>query len=492
MKPLIIAPGSYAHTFGLNAPMRNVNVYAERMEGVGRKAFVQRGAPGMKSFCDPTASVQPGAAGQNCRGMTNFNGTTYGVIGQYLIAIDSAGTPTEPFAGIAIPGTGPVSFAENRAPELFICTSGQDMIITGGSLGQATGDNMPDFSDVIEIDGRLLGIPASPASGEAGRVYYSNADAFTSFESTGFFNAESDPDGSSALLRIGRLVIVFGTDTVEAFYSTGDTTPFQRHADGIRGVGIAATGSRASIAGADANYGFFLAKSKQARLSVQMISESGQLARISTNALEETMDGFTTYSDAEGYVYSEKGHTFYILKFPTEKRCFAYDLATNLWHDRQSGTKEVAGWDGRFTHVAHDKVLVGAEDGKIYELDHDTHTDRGNTRLRQCMAMAQASGGFHNSMSAIFVECKTGVTPASATTESKLMLEWSKNGGESWHADTRYKGIGLKGQRLRDNGVKWAGFGEFTGSFVAKVQMTDPGELYIKDIFGDGAPGASV
>jgi hypothetical protein len=39
--------------------------------------------------------------------------------------------------------------------------------------------------------------------------------------------------------------------------------------------------------------------------------------RISTHALENEFRSYATVADAQGYVYQQNGHTFYVLTFPT-------------------------------------------------------------------------------------------------------------------------------------------------------------------------------
>ena len=45
---------------------------------------------------------------------------------------------------------------------------------------------------------------------------------------------------------------------------------------------------------------------------------------------------YSTVSDAFAYIYTEAGHEFYVLTFPTGDATWVYDLTTGFWHQRAS------------------------------------------------------------------------------------------------------------------------------------------------------------
>ncbi len=103
--------------------------------------------------------------------------------------------------------------------------------------------------------------------------------------------------------------------------------------------------------------------------------------RISTFAIENAIQGYAVTSDAVAYTYSQAGHEFYVLTFPTADVTWVYDLATQLWHRRA--------WRDPATGLYHrhrsncaavfgDAVLVGDyANGKVYELSQTVYTDAG-------------------------------------------------------------------------------------------------------------------
>ena len=44
----------------------------------------------------------------------------------------------------------------------------------------------------------------------------------------------------------------------------------------------------------------------------------------------------STIADAIGFTYTQRGHKFYVLTFPTGGLTLVYDIAQGLWHERQS------------------------------------------------------------------------------------------------------------------------------------------------------------
>ncbi len=213
--------------------------------------------------------------------------------------------------------------------------------------------------------------------------------------------------------------------------------------------------------------------------------QGSSVQRISNNAIDRIL-GENTYSDAIGFAYSQEGHDFYNLVLPTAKRTFSYDVPVNAWHERQSGVKEVAAWDARQCIVAHDKVLVGhVSDGKIYELDFDTHTDAGKKRLAMFPSEMQSSGEYLNRLDQILLDMEVGVGASGATVEPQIIMELSKDGGKTWGPE-RWRGIGFSGDY--DRTVKWTGCGAFRHC-IARFKITDAVSRKIVKVHALGEPG---
>lgn len=452
---------------------RVVNLYAEKAEGQSRQPYTLIGCPGMKSFASPS-----GTGSLEIRGFTEFSDTIYAVIGSFLFSVASGGTATQVASGIA--GTGRVSMASDNN-ELVIITNGSDYIFDGTDISQFTGANVVDWADVDYIDGRAVYVQASPDI--PGRFSWSDVNALTTVGANSFANAESEPDALKRVKVIDRVVWLFGVNTLEPWFATGESTVFARDSDGIEEYGLGADDSVAELN----ERGFFLAVSRRARSHVRMIAGE-RSHRISNNAIDAIIDS-GTYSDAIGFAYSRRGHDFYCLVLPTLKRCFVYDVTTGFWHERQSGTDIVAGWDARYSIVAHDKVLVGGnKDGKIYELDFDTHTDAGNKRMAMFTARLPSSGEYWNRLDKVLLDMTVGVGAAGASVEPQIVMQKSTDGGQTW-GDERWRGIGFSGDY--DRQVKWHGCGRFRHMDL-RFRITDSVAREIVAVHASGRPGRMV
>jgi hypothetical protein len=93
--------------------------------------------------------------------------------------------------------------------------------------------------------------------------------------------------------------------------------------------------------------------------------------RISTFALENELNSYSTISDAVCYAYQEAGHTYYVMNFPTAKTTRVYDCATGTWHRRGSWNSAAgvflpwrAGFH-TFTFGAH--LVLDPSNGNVYQ-----------------------------------------------------------------------------------------------------------------------------
>jgi hypothetical protein len=110
--------------------------------------------------------------------------------------------------------------------------------------------------------------------------------------------------------------------------------------------------------------------------------------RASTYAIESTMAGYPTVSDAIGFSYTQAGHSFYVLTFPTGGETWVLDLTESrkigapAWHQRAGFS------NGQFTRYAancstqfNGSTYVGDySSGNIYKLDRNNFTDNNQTR----------------------------------------------------------------------------------------------------------------
>lgn len=113
------------------------------------------------------------------------------------------------------------------------------------------------------------------------------------------------------------------------------------------------------------------------------VVEGSNLAaiRISNPAVEQAIQSYPVLTDAIGFCYSQAGHSFYWLKFPSQGVDWVYDLTTKLWHERAwlNPDCESEGHRAFCSAYVYGVNIVGdREIGQIYQLDLNNQTDAGD------------------------------------------------------------------------------------------------------------------
>jgi hypothetical protein len=87
-------------------------------------------------------------------------------------------------------------------------------------------------------------------------------------------------------------------------------------------------------------------------------------------------------ADAVGYSYSDQGHGFWVLYFPTADKTWVFDVATQTWHERGFWNAPIAKYNAHrsWNHqYAFGKHLVGDwKTGNVYEMSINALDDFGN------------------------------------------------------------------------------------------------------------------
>src|SRR6185437_6464227 len=110
-----------------------------------------------------------------------------------------------------------------------------------------------------------------------------------------------------------------------------------------------------------------------------------QPVRISTQAVEEAFESYSTIADAVAWCYQDAGHSFYVLNFPTANATCVFDTSTKMWHERGYFSDGVLGRHRGVTHsYAFEKHIVGDwENGNLYELTRSAYSDNGQVMFRR-------------------------------------------------------------------------------------------------------------
>lgn len=220
----------------------------------------------------------------------------------------------------------------------------------------------------------------------------------------------------------------------------------------------------------------FLANDNRGRASVVVWGASiAQPQRISTFAIENAIQGYAVTSDAIGYTYSQAGHEFYVLTFPTADVTWCYDLSTQFWHRRA--------WRDPNTGIYHrhrsncaasfgDDIIVGDfENGKVYALSQSTYTDDGEPLpcVRRCRHLT--SNLNRQFFYALQIQFQPGVgLQTGQGSDPECILRWSNDGGFTFGNDHTIK-IGKAGKYKHRAIKRRLGYAR---DRVYEVVVTDP------------------
>lgn len=459
--------GSAYVTRSVNAAdNRMINLFPEIVPEGGKELGFLNRAPGLRTV----VTVGDGPI----RGLWTFGNNLYVVSGNRLYRVNSSYTVT--LIGTVAGTSGPVSMSDNGV-QLFVACNGPGFIYNANTnvFSQITDTDYPGAVTVSYVDGYFVfNEPNSQ------KIWATALFDGTSIDPLDFASAEGSPDDVVGIIADHREVWVFGTDSVEVWYNSGDPDfPFSRIQGAFNELGCA---SAYSIAKMD-NGLFWLGEDSRGKGIVYRANGyTGQ--RISTHAVEWQIQQYGDISDAIGYTYQQDGHSFYVLVFPSANATWVYDVATQAWHER-------AGFNnGSFTRhrgncqvFFNNEVLVGDyQNGKIYAFDLNVYADDGQPQkwLRSWRALPTGQNNLkrtaHHTLQ-LDIEAGVGLVTGQGS-DPEVMLRWSDDGGHTWSNEHWVK-IGKIGEYGRRAIWRRLGMTQKLRDRVYEVSATDPVKVAI-------------
>lgn len=448
------------------ADNRMINLFPEIVPEAGKSpAYLQR-APGLRLLA--TLGTGP------IRGVNSFNGNLYVVSGEQLFQLDSDYAAT--VLGTVSGSTGPVSMANNGI-QLFVACNGPSFVYNSSTLafGQITDPDFPGALTVSFLDGYFVFIEPNSQS-----VWVTALNDPTSIDPLDFASAEADPDNLVSSIVDHGQVWLFGTNSVEVWYDSGNADfPLQRINGAYNEIGCAATFSVAKLD----NGLFWLGQ--DARGTGMVYRANGYTGqRISTHAVEWQIQQYGNISDATAYTYQQDGHSFYVLNFPSANATWVYDVATQAWHER-------AGWvNGAFTRHRADcqtffnnEVTVGDyQNGNIYAFDLNVYNDYDRIQkwLRSWRALPTGENNLRRtSQHSLQLDCESGVgLETGQGDDPQIMLRFSDDGGHTWSRE-QWSSMGRIGQYYKRVFWRRLGMTLKLRDRVYEISGTDPVKVAI-------------
>jgi len=417
---------------------------------------VLRGSPGLKEWCDTGKYAE-------VRGAHKMGSYKYSVVGNAVYRVSESAVSTA-CTGTLGTSSGSVSMADNGG-ELMIVDGQKGYIVEGTTVTEITDEgffNNP--TSVTYQDGYFL----CTFQG-SGRIQVGDLNDGTSWDATMYFNAEAKPDNSLCVISNHRVLTVFGSETLESWYNSGDTVPFDRIPGTTQEVG---TGAKESPAVID-NTIFFLTN----HLQVCRI-EGNNPKIVSKKSIEYQLAQYSKTSDAIGMGVVIEGLAIYVLTFPTANETWAYNIPDDEWFQLKSYPSPYQNrWRGNcYCHFADKHIIGDYQNGKLYEWDFKTYTDDSKIIRRTRIAPQIWDAGkkiFHHGLE-VFFEPGTGLDGGVQGEDPQAMLRWLDN-GKTW-SNEHWADIGKMGKYKTR--VKWARLG---GSRMRNYELTvtDPVECVI-------------
>jgi len=451
------------------ADARMINLFPEVIpEGGKEPAFLQR-APGLEFL----QTVGTGPIRALWSSQTNAN-TFYVVSGTGVYKLTGL-TATPTLVG-NLTGTGPVSIADNGTQLFFACNP--DGFIYNQSTNVFAQIIDPDFEGAVTVcylDGYFVfNQPNSQI------IWVTQLLDGTSVDPLDFASAEGSPDGVVALIADHRELWVYGTDTVEVWYNQGGADfPLQRIQGAFNEIGCAAAFTPAKLD----NGLFWLGQDARGRgIIYRANGYTGQ--RVSTHAVEYSIQKNLNMSNAVAYTYQQDGHAFYVLNFPTANITWVYDVATQAWHER-AGLN-----NGSFTrHRGNNQcnfqgnIVIGDyETGAIYKYNLNVYADNNEPQkwLRSWRALPTGQNNLkRTAQHSLQLDCETGVGLNDGQgSDPAVMLRWSDDGGHTW-SNEHWRSMGKIGEYGYRTIWRRLGMTEKIRDRVYEVSGTDPVKIAI-------------
>ncbi len=366
--------GSYKHDSLPFDAQETINMFPERGGAMSKSSAIFRRMPGLKYKTQITIGEGP------IRGLyTASNGRLFTARYDQMLEMNTTLDGWTVLGSIS-ESTDTITMTDNGTQ--LVIADGSDMwvyVFATAAFAKVTDASglAPTATPVLDFaDGYVFGFDDGEALGTFRHSELNDANTWNVLD---VYTAEGSPDKLVSLKVLNRQVWLFGSQSFEVYSDRGGnnvTSPtWARIIGTFKNIGCAAKYSPAVIRGQI----FWLGASKEGENIVWMSGGDYQPIQISTKAMETTIAGYSTTSDAIGYTLSYLGHFFYVLTFPTGDKTFVYDLTEGEWinwasRDNRSGIQQ----RHRAVHQAffNGVNIVGdISNGNIYELSKTTYTD---------------------------------------------------------------------------------------------------------------------
>lgn len=372
--------------------------------------------PGIRTFLEP---------GNTIRGAAIVDGTLVILAGTTVYSVSPIGITTT--LG-TIPGIDQTATASGVGEAVFLA-DGDAYVVDSISVTQVTDPDYLPSTQVVWSDGYFLFLAED-------RVQASALNDPFVIDALAYDSLTWATEQPIAIITSGRDLIHFMPEAIAIGYNKGTSPyPFALAPDGFVELGCAASRSPAKLD----NTVFWFANDRTVR-SLRGTTP----VRISNEPLEQLFAEFETIDDAFGMAITDSGCFSYILSFPAEGRTFEYNIATELWNERQTYGQNH--WDVRGYIKAYGKHFLWRED-TLGVLDPTCYTEFGNPQV-----VTLTSAPIFDGVNWVhFDRCELDLDPGNGIavgqgSDPLVVLRYSDDGGNTWSADF-HRSVGKLGQK---------------------------------------------
>ena len=448
---LPIVGGAYqGRSKNLNAQVCQ-NLYPVIDQEAGKHIVALFGTPGLVQFSNPGYSAA-------VRGLSVMGSYLYAVIGNRLYRITTAGAATQ-MTGTLSTSSGPVSM-EGDEVYLMIVDGSNGYTLSGTTLSTISDTDFPSNpTKVIYQDTFwLVAVEGSDT------FYKSAANDPTSWAALDYASAEGKPDNLRTVVSFLRKIWMLGINTTEIFYNSGDATfPYERYSGTFSEIGCGAAASPAIVN----NKLLWLGDDHHVYRN-----EGFSPVRVSPYQIAYQIQTLTKKDDAIGFGYSQEGHDFYVLTFPTDGKTLVYDLSTQLWHTRASSNYDNRHPANCYAYFDGKHIVGHYNNGKLLYYDLSTYTDDGEVlrAVRRAKSVHQNRLNiFHHALEVEF-ESGVGLDGAVQGSDPQAMMRYSDDGGHTW-SNELWESMGIIGDY--DNRAIWNKLG-CSRERIYEISISDP------------------
>jgi hypothetical protein len=196
--------------------------------------------------------------------------------------------------------------------------------------------------------------------------------------------------------------------------------------------------------------------------------------KISQPEHDTQISKYSTIADADSISYTDEGHSFYCISFPTGKSTLVFDCSTGEWHTRSSLVNGVQGVDNINSYAYFNGVHLAGNryKGDILKLSLDTYDDNGSPLVRKRRTQHLKEGMNPIEIAALYVDIEVGVGLQGDVQgyDPQIVLRYSRDGGKTW-SEEMYESIGKIGEYFTQ--VRFPRLGMGT-DWVFELMVSDP------------------